>query len=75
MEIRISEKEIENEILNQTREKYGNSQEIIDKFKNSKKTKEIIRMEIERNIRDNLYDIANAILNDMIGWWYYESKR
>jgi cobalamin biosynthesis protein CbiD len=67
MEIRISEKEIENEILNQTREKYGNSQEIIDKFKNSKKTKEIIRMEIERNIRDNLYDIANAILNDMIG--------
>ena len=47
--------------------KYGNSQEIIDKFKNSKKTKEIIRMEIERNIRDNLYDIANAILNDMIG--------
>ena len=67
MEIRISKKEIENEILNQTREKYGNSQEIIDKFKNSKKTKEIIRMEIERNIRDNLYDIANAILNDMIG--------
>lgn len=67
MEIRISEKEIENEILNQTREKYGNSQEIIDKFKNTKKTKEIIRMEIERNIRDNLYDIANAILNDMIG--------